>query len=263
LSAILKYPWMRETAGVHAKKWGAYHSEEKDFNFARHTSEKYEQSLEAALMDWADDIAYSVHDMEDFYLLGKIPLGRLSRDPDEKKSFLAYAMKKLGPLNSTQRKFYTEAAKFLFSNLPVSEAFHGEASYSLAIRAFGSQLINRFVLTTSIDKNGLKIQKTMRARVELMKLLVWHYVIDDESLALQQEGQKRIIQSLFEIFYAGEAKLFPAPLRERAKKAAPNTPERVRVVLDLISGLTEQEAVHLFHRLTGIRLGAYLSANSN
>jgi dGTPase len=261
LAAILKYPWMRETDGPRRNKWGAYRSELDDFTFARRKLKKYKKSLEAELMDWADDIAYSVHDVEDFYLLGKIPLGRLSRDQDEQKSFLKYALEKLKP-SSDQRGVYEKAAAVLFSSLPVSEAFHGEPFYAIAVRSFGSQSIGQFISATSLTRNGLQIDGNMRARVDLMKQLVWRYVIDDESLAGQQQGQKRIIRSLFEIFYEGDSKLFPPSLKDRAGETSPKTPERARVVLDLISGFTEHEAVQTFHRFTGIRLGSLFSINT-
>jgi dGTPase len=76
LAAILKYPWHRQTTGHQKKKWGAYHSEQQDFEFARalHKGGKDELCIEAQVMTWADDITYSVHDIEDFYQAGLIPL---------------------------------------------------------------------------------------------------------------------------------------------------------------------------------------------
>jgi dGTPase len=84
LNAILKYPWFR---GPHDKKWGAYRTEIKDFRFARAPDKHADEdgtnasrvpSIEAAITTWADDIAYSIHDTEDFYRAGFIPLERLS-----------------------------------------------------------------------------------------------------------------------------------------------------------------------------------------
>ncbi len=81
LNAVLKYPWMRDLSDPKSKKFrkfGAYRSEASEFNFARQDSNNSDlQSLEAAIMDYADAVAYSVHDVEDFYRAGLIPLERL------------------------------------------------------------------------------------------------------------------------------------------------------------------------------------------
>jgi dGTPase len=75
LNAILKYPWLREGR---ESKWGAYETEKDVFAWAREDRfEERERSLEADIMDWADDIAYAVHDVEDFFRVGLIPLGSL------------------------------------------------------------------------------------------------------------------------------------------------------------------------------------------
>src|SRR5207249_6668676 len=57
LNAVLKYPWFRQTAGKRAKKFGAYQTEESEFKWARDLFPGDERkSVEAELMDWADDI---------------------------------------------------------------------------------------------------------------------------------------------------------------------------------------------------------------
>jgi dGTPase len=68
LAAILKYPWLKGQNRKKPHKWGAYKSEVADFEFARKICppQKFALSPEAALMDWADDVTYSVHDLEDF-----------------------------------------------------------------------------------------------------------------------------------------------------------------------------------------------------
>ena len=79
LNAILKYPWLWEKAGENKGKWGAYREDTDCFEWARDSADLREGqlSVEAELMDWADDITYAVHDLEDFYRAGLIPLERL------------------------------------------------------------------------------------------------------------------------------------------------------------------------------------------
>ena len=76
LTALMKYPWPRAAEGPRSHKWGYYSSEEIDFNKSREwLPERFRavKSVEAELMDWADDITYSVHDIEDFHRAGCIP----------------------------------------------------------------------------------------------------------------------------------------------------------------------------------------------
>jgi dGTPase len=85
LCALLKYPWARDTSSEgekagKSKKWGYYKSEQADFDFCREGVELDMRSLEAELMDWADDIAYSVHDLEDFHRCNFIPWARIIGD---------------------------------------------------------------------------------------------------------------------------------------------------------------------------------------
>src|SRR5262249_7337669 len=89
LAAVLKYPWLRGGNPEKPNKWGAYDSEKRDFDFASQLlPETNQPTLEAALMDWADDITYSVHDLEDFYRAARLPLHLLAqRDPRERNMF--------------------------------------------------------------------------------------------------------------------------------------------------------------------------------
>lgn len=79
LNAILKYPWQWEEAAENKGKWGAYREDSDIFEWAREETglQQGQRSVEAELMDWADDITYAVHDLEDFYRANLIPLERL------------------------------------------------------------------------------------------------------------------------------------------------------------------------------------------
>jgi dGTPase len=83
LAALLKYPWLRGEHLTKKDKWGAYKSEKDDYDFARRIEPAVQaRTLEAELMDWADDVTYAVHDMEDFYRSGHIPLHLLASELD-------------------------------------------------------------------------------------------------------------------------------------------------------------------------------------
>lgn len=60
------------------------------FDFARTGSTADERSLEAEIMDWSDDVTYAVHDLEDFFRLGLIPLDRLASSNDSRRRRFSY-----------------------------------------------------------------------------------------------------------------------------------------------------------------------------
>jgi dGTP triphosphohydrolase len=70
-----------------------YSTEDQEFSWVKEPySLKNDRSPEAELMDWADDIAYAVHDMDDFYRAGLVPIDRLAKDMEELDEFLDHAV---------------------------------------------------------------------------------------------------------------------------------------------------------------------------
>jgi dGTPase len=108
LNGMLKYPWLRSAEQpFRNRKWGAYSSDEVAFRWVRLHSVGDERSLEACLMDWADDITYAVHDVDDFSRAGLIPLDALAHDHRERERFVA-RLEAQGdiPMLSTPRRNY-------------------------------------------------------------------------------------------------------------------------------------------------------------
>ena len=82
LDAVIKYPWRRPAAGG---KFGVYDDDLDVFGWIRIAAPADRaRSIESQVMDWADDVAYSVHDVEDGVIAGRVDLVRLSSDPDER-----------------------------------------------------------------------------------------------------------------------------------------------------------------------------------
>src|ERR1700744_6397063 len=102
LDAAIKYPWLPQpaTAAAHAQenvtlhlpaKYGAYRSDLAAFQWIRAGAPPRRRCLEAQVMDWADDVAYSVHDVEDGLQAGLISMKDLS-DQSERERVSAVAL---------------------------------------------------------------------------------------------------------------------------------------------------------------------------
>lgn len=279
LNALLKYPWMRGTAGKKYRKWGAYQSEEKEFNFARELNPPGDESqcLEASIMDWADDITYSVHDLEDFYRARLIPLHILVSDKNERQRFYLGTAERLKNQESMKAAEFEQHQKTFdpfLDTVPLSESYKGTQDQRSALRTFTAGLIGRYVKASRlIEESGqirLDVPQGFKREVKMLKQLTWNYVIDNPALASQQYGQRRLIKDLFAIYRevaTGEDnwRVLPASSREQVEAAfqeISNAHDReralTRIVVDLIAGMTEKHAVDMHRRLTGVSLGSVL-----
>ena len=271
LSAVLKYPWLKDKNSLKVEKWGAYLSEEDLFNFARMPHvQSLEPSIEAQLMNLADDITYSVHDMEDFYRAGRIPLHLLSsRDDQERLRFFDDVFRR----NSSNRAFSDRPAlEEAFTNMVtvsfwLREAYSGRAEHRAALRGFTGELIDRYVRAISLRTIGtrveLRIDEDLEREMTMFKQLIWTYVIDAPSLATQQVGQSAVIETLFETFcesaLSSNPRLFPAFFREKLLQADSEI-EKKRTCVDFIASLTEKQCINLFGRVTGSGAGSSTEA---
>ncbi|MGH8546542.1 MAG: deoxyguanosinetriphosphate triphosphohydrolase family protein, partial [Gammaproteobacteria bacterium] len=275
LNAILKYPWYfgEQPEASYKDKWSAYRTESDEFTFARLGAESTKRSIEAQIMDWADDIAYAVHDVEDFYRAGLIPLDRLVYDGDEASRFVGRATARLGPKGFDPLVAAEAFNRLRRSYLPKS-AYSGSRADRVAVHELASSLITRYTEAAAIrilPTGTLSINEARGHEVAMLKELTWYYVIDNPSLATVQRGQRAIIAHLFKELSLwtdtaatdrGEDARLPATLREllstirNDQQALAQANERddllrCRAVVDYIASLTERQAVDLYARLTG------------
>lgn len=270
LRAILKYPWFRATAGPAERKWGAYRSEEDDLQFAlEFGADPAKKSLEAEVMDWADDIAYAIHDVEDFFRVGLVPLDRLRTSGDERGRFLIWVAERWRRTDKLAGRDIDDLDGLLLDILtlfPITEAYVGTHAQRVGLRNFTSVLIGRYVQAAAVDDDGLAPEAFAVEEVDLLKELTRYYVIEERPLAVQRRGQEELLTDLFEILSdaadEGAFNLFPDPFREYLYgiEAPGDERARFRIVADCLAGLTEQEVISLHGTLTGRRMGSAIDA---
>jgi dGTPase len=280
LNAVLKYPWLRspDTASKRHRKYCIYDLDFEAFSFVRETSDD-RQSIEASIMDFADDITYSVHDLEDFYLAGLIPLELLATDWDELDRFITEWLR-VSPHNRVARVVQANPHRFQnFLNATYNlkgQYPPGSFEQKAQIKRISSQLIQNYVqsvqLTTKYgDRGHLKYNRNREEELKFLQRIVWSYVISNPRLATQRYGQKRIIKTLFEIYLQAisdrDLSFIPARfVREFLEIEANlgNSPElnreQTRMAVDIVAGLSEAEAVIQYRRLTGISQGLFLDS---
>jgi dGTPase len=267
LCAVLKYPWLKETNPSNRKKWGSYLSEKDSFDFALQLyPHEFEQSPEAFLMDLADDITYCVHDLEDFYRAGRIPLHLLASTESKEVDYFFDNMferqenkgnKSITARESELKQLFRE---LLFVTFPATQPYRGSQSQRIGLRSFTGSLIGRYINSVSLTVQNGRIQPWVenqyRDELFMLKELTWTYVIQEPALATQQFGQQKMIRTLFEAYsnaamHQAEWRLFPMYYQERLKRADSDE-EKLRACIDLIAGMTEVQVQRLYSRISGL-----------
>ena len=137
LDATLKYPWFGEPG----TKFGAYAEDAEVFAWIRQGAPDRRPCLEAQVMDWADDVAYSVHDMEDGFHAGLITFKNL-KSPTERaevsRTAIAYC-----PDGVTESEL-TELLEALLALDIWPASYDGGPATVAALKNLTSELIGRF-----------------------------------------------------------------------------------------------------------------------
>lgn len=267
LNAVIKYPWARGGGPPgKEKKWGYYEDDKEQFTWARlGVKDAGAPTLEAHVMTFADDIAYSVHDTEDFYRAGLIPLDRLIADNPgvgERGRFLDAASVELkGKYKKTELE--TIFRRFC-GKLAIDSPYTGTLTDRVRLRRTTSALIGEYLLSVNIVDDGengkLAMSKNYEDEIELAKQLTRYYVINAPALATQQWGQVEIIETLFETYDEAlkatppELRIIPATFRDQAtawSRGDRGEGDRVRLVVDIIASMTDYQALCMYQRVTG------------
>ncbi|MDD7933434.1 deoxyguanosinetriphosphate triphosphohydrolase [Actinomycetospora straminea] len=250
LDACLKYPWERRP-GV--RKFGVYPDDVDVFTWVRAGVAGDRRCVEAQIMDWADDVAYSVHDLEDGILAGRIVLAWLGRAA-ERAELAALAAEAF----STAAPADLEHAAGVLAELPVvrAAAAHGAHDGSLAataaLKRLTSELVGRFVTRTveatreaigdDVVPAGhgadLVVPAGVGAEVAVLKAAALRWVMRDPARLAVQTQQRALVTELVERLAAGAPHALD-PAFVPAWEAAGDDPARLRVVVDQVAVLTD------------------------
>jgi hypothetical protein len=243
LDASTKYPWPRTGAtdprGVHAdgtasavRKFGVYDDDLPVFTWMRAGAEPGRRCLEAQVMDLSDDVAYSVHDLEDAVVAGRIDLSWL-RDAGRRREVWG-----------TVRDWYLPDA----SDAELDEAldalsatgawptapYDGSRSAQAALKNLTSDLIGRFctsVQHATHEKYGtgplvrydadLVVPRATGLEIGCLKGIAAHYVMRADDRVSVMVTQRESWPSWWTPAGAGPSawsRLFPTTGRGRRRR---------------------------------------------
>ena len=255
LDAATKYPWSNH---VNPRKFGVYGDDVEIFNWMRQGAPEGKKCIEAQIMDWSDDCAYSVHDLEDAIFAGQLKVSDFDRDFDLLYSVMANDYK------SDATKSEAADALTRLQNLTCWPRDFDRTHRSLArLKDTTSQLIGRFVLaaekeTRAVHGDGplsrytanLEIPREASIEVDFLKAVAGHYLINAAASQDRYEKQQIVIKELVEMLFS-KAPAELDPIFEDDWKRASHDGERLRVVIDQIASLTDPGAYALHARLSG------------
>ena len=257
LDAATKYPWPRE---VNNRKFGVYDDDQEIFNWVRIGAPRRVQAMEAQIMDWSDDVAYSVHDLEDALVTGHVKLETLSDDVAD-----LYAVAQ-GTYMSDMTGGEAQDALALLQALSCwPKNYDGSHRHLARLKDLASQLVGRFALaaeSATRDQYGdgpltrynanLVVPRAQRIEVAILKSIATYYVINAASSQERYADQQIVIKELVEMVLAQAPASLDSFFLDDWNRAT-NYAEKLRVVVDQVASLTDPGAYALHAKLTSLR----------
>jgi dGTPase len=274
LDAQTKYPWPRRPG---MQKFSVYEDDLPVFTWMRAGAETPADSsissisppsdadaqalfpakcFEAQIMDWADDVAYSVHDLEDAVYAGHVDLKVLKVDAERSALFT----RACGYAPDAAEAELAEA----LDRLQEMEWWPGGYDRSFAaqvrLKRATSELIGRFclaVVQATRQRYGpgphrryqaaVVVPRETRLECAVLKAVAARYVMETERAMSLRARQRDLLTELVAAVSARPDQLEPGFAEQYA--AAAGEHGQFRVVIDAIASLTDASAIALHRRL--------------
>lgn len=272
LDACTKYPWRRAAApaprGVHGDgsprvvvKFGVYDDDLPAFEWLRAGVLGERRCVEAQVMDLADDVAYSVHDVEDGVVAGRIDLTTLDRHLPE--------------VWQTVREWYApgvddDVLDEVLAGLRAvgswpTRPYDGTRRSLAALKNLTSDLVGRFCGAVQAATLGpdapagrdawpvrhradVVVPERTELEVTVLKGIAAHLVMRaDDRVALMGRQRELLAELAGVLADGGPDHLEPAYAEDW--RAAGDDAGRLRAVVDQVASLTDASAVAWWRRL--------------
>jgi dGTPase len=246
LAASMKYPWAQYKGAARrrdTKKFGYYEEEANVASLALATVlpetpdvfNRKRKHAAAEIVDWADDVAFSVHDLEDGIRAGLVPLDYLLRAEAGKERTVIVRLAREhakndkwpneAPLTTAE---LTAAMMWLKSYRRLKrlrEPYVRQDRQRGYLKEMTTSLID--VLTAGLTAGtseplhtaaDLDRSRQDEARMAILKAINWHYVINSRALQTMQYRERRIVTSLCDALLTDGGVLLPEERRPAYKE---------------------------------------------
>lgn len=257
LDGSTKYPWPRSQ---NSRKFGVYDDDLEVFTWMRTGAPIDKKCIEAQIMDWSDDCAYSVHDLEDAIFTNQVSVKNFEKDFQE----LHTVMVRDYGSDATEQE--AVQAHQRLSALSAWPHYYDGTHRSLArLKDSTSQLIGRFVLAAELETRkvhgdgplsrysaDLEIPRDQVVEVDFLKAIAGHYLINAPHSQERYAKQQIIIREIVEMLLASAPRELDSFFLKAWNEAEDET-ARMRVIIDQVAALTDPGAYALHARLLASR----------
>lgn len=252
LDSAVKYPW---SAKSNSQKFGVYADDQAIFDWVKAGGHENQTPIEAQIMDWADDVAYSVHDFEDSIHSGQISIQSLRSDLAN--FYLVAKSDYLSDVTEIEiESAYARLAKL--SCWP--KDFNGSHNSLARLKDLTSQLIGRFAQSAeraTRERFGseplfrysanLIVPREERVEVALLKSFAAHYIFRAENSQERYLHERALIHRLAEGLLQSDGSLLERNFIKVWREA--DQSQRLRIVVDQIASLTDPAVPLLLARI--------------
>jgi len=270
LDATCKYPWtvseaVRDSGAGKGVKFGVYADDEAVFAWLRDGAPSRQKCIEAQVMDFADDVAYSVHDFEDAIVSGYINLRELADRGSRESLIDKISLWNGGEIDRSQ---LSEAFELLERNEYWLKSFSETPQDLATLKNLTSSLIGEFVQASTartLESAGsqatrfqsqLLVPSAIRAQISVLKGLVSAFLMSHDSRRPFYEWQRALLTELADALLDKNGVELDA-YSTGAFNAAQGEAAKRRVIVDQVACLTDQSALTLHNRLVGGRSSSF------
>ena len=256
LDAATKYPWAFDGKNP---KFGFYQEDQEIFEWVRKDVTTKDKVFEAQVMDIADDIAYSVHDIEDAIYGKHFNPNSLSAQ-EEFDEVIKVAKSEYAPdLSSDQ---LNQALNYLISQEWWVKSFTAIQVEMAALKNMTSYLIGKF--TEEIEKSTklenkstnltrynakLVVPSDTRSQIAVLKAVVNLFVMQRKGAAENYAKEQELILSIVAGLQQNPNKLNPQ--FKSQFDSATNEKDAKRAIIDQVASLTDSSARRLAQEFVG------------